>query len=369
MLLKINIDGYIDKYGGFGLNTLKSLVESNTDAIEIEIAINSEGGDVIEGFAIHDYIQTLKVPVNIIIEGLCASIATVIALSVPKENRSIYSNAKIMVHNPYWTPSAPIGMESDELGALAEELEATENQLANFYSAKLGLSIDEVKAMMKSETWLTSSKALEVGFVGNIINAKSTTSRKQLTIKAQIKTNTNMQNEFSKEQKSWLEAKLSAIENSFKKLFKNKFKNMVLTLQDGSEIFIDSEDDDLIGKSVFTVADGEVTTDAAADGDYTLEDGRVVVVAGGVVTELREVEDVEALKTELATAKAENENLQNQLKESQKTFENTLKEFKTFKASILNGNLDKNQDFPKGKTPEKSLVQKAIEFRNKQNKK
>jgi ATP-dependent Clp endopeptidase proteolytic subunit ClpP len=373
MVLKINIDGYIDKYGGFSLSTLKSMVESNPDVTEIELFINSEGGDVIEGFAIHDYIQSLNKPVSVVIEGLCASIATVIALAVDKKKRKIYSNAKIMVHNPYWTPSAPIGMESDELSALASELEATENQLANFYVAKLGLSLDEVKAMMKSETWLTSSKALEIGFVDSIVNA-SIAARKPLPIKAQI--NLDMQKEFTAEQKSWLEQKLATIENGFKNLFKAKFKNMVVKLQDGSEVFVDTEDGDLMGKQVFVMQDGNMTDTPAPDGEHVTEDGRTIVVAGGVVTEVKEAEDVEALKTELATAQAQNAELQNQvaevtnqLNEVKANFENTKTEFYNFKSQILNGEVEKAQDFPKGgqNNKELSLVEKALLIR-KQNK-
>jgi ATP-dependent Clp protease protease subunit len=373
MVLKINIDGYIDKYGGFSLSTLKSMVESNPEATEIELFINSEGGDVIEGFAIHDYLESLPFPVGCTVEGLCASIATVFLLSAKKGKRKIYSNAKIMVHNPYWTPSAPIGMESEELSALASELEATENQLANFYVAKLGLPLDEVKAMMKSETWLTASKALEIGFVDAIVNA-SIAARKPLPIKAQI--NLDMQKEFTAEQKTWLEAKLSTIENGFKSLFKAKFKNMVVKLQDGNEVFVDTEDGDLMGKKVFLMDNGNMTETPAPDGEHVTEDGRTIVVAGGVVTEVKEAEDVEAMKKDLEETKALNAELQNQvtevtnqLNEVKANFENSLNEFRTFKASILNGEIEKSQDFPKGATPktELSLVEKALLIR-KQNK-
>jgi len=372
MVLKINIDGYIDKYGGFSLSTLKSMVENNPDATEIELFINSEGGDVIEGFAIHDYIQSLTKPVSVIIEGLCASIATVIALAVDKKKRKIYSNAKIMVHNPYWTPSAPIGMESEELSALASELEATENQLANFYVAKLGLALDEVKAMMKSETWLTSSKALEIGFVDSIVNAASAMARKALPIKAQIKI--DMQKEFTEEQKSWLEAKLSTIGKGFENLFKTKFKNQVVKLQDGKEVFVETEDGDFMGKNVYLMEDGNMTDTPAPDGEHVTEDGRTIVVAGGIVTEVKEAEDVEAMKKDLDETKAANAQLQNQvtevtnqLNEVKANFENTKKEFYNFKAQILNGEVEKSQDFPKGKEQktELSLVEKALLIRNK----
>ena len=375
MILKVNIDGYIDKYGGFSLTTLKNIVEANPEATELELYINSEGGDVIEGFAIHDYLNALGKEVTVVIEGLCASIATVIALAAKKEKRKMYSNAKIMIHNPYWTPSAPIGMESNELSSLASELAQVENQLADFYTSKLGLDITAVKEMMKAETWMTASKALEMGFVNSVINAASASARKQLPIKAQIKIN-NMNKEFTEEQKSWLEQKLTQIENSFKNLFKGNVKNeLVVKLNDGKEVYVETEDGDLMGKQVYLMENGNVTETPAPDGEHTTEDGRVLVVAGGIVTEVKEAADVEAMKKENDEMKKANAELTEQIQNNAKELENLkaqfeakVKEFTAFRASIVNGTIEQEQDFPKGnqKQAEKSLVEKAIEFRNKQ---
>ena len=371
MVLKINIDGYIDKYSGFSLTTLKNIVEANPEATELELYINSEGGDVIEGFAIHDYLNALGKEVTVVIEGLCASIATVIALSAKKDKRKMYSNAKIMVHNPYWTPSAPIGMESNELSSLANELAEVENQLATFYTNKLGLDITAVKEMMKAETWMSASKALEMGFVSTVINAASASARKQLPIKAQIKIDNNMQKEFTEEQKSWIEGKLSAIENSFKNLFKkHNIKNMVVTLEDGNQVFVETEDGDLMGKKVFLMEGGNMTETPAPDGEHTTEDGRVIVVSGGVVTEVKEAADVEALKKENEELKAQLQAANESTEAVKAELQNAMNEFHNFKASITNGNIEKEQGFPKGEAPakEKTLVEKALEIRNQKNK-
>ena len=371
MKLKVNIDGYIDKYGGFSLAQLKSIVESNTDATELELFINSEGGDVVEGFAIHDYLTALDIPVSCTIEGLCASIATVIALAAKKDKRKMYSNAKIMVHNPYWTPSAPIGMEADELSSLAVQLKDVEAQLSNFYVNKLELPENEVNDMMKAETWLTSSKALEMGFVSAVINEKAVSNRKQLVIKAQIKIE-NMTREFTEEQKSWIEKKF----NNLKSMFKITIKNQVVKLEDGNEVFVETEDGDFMGKRVFLMEDGNMTDTPAPDGEHVTEDGRTIVVAGGIVTEVKEAEDVEALKRELAEAKANAEalnakvtELETAKAEVETNFENANREFLNFKNQILTGKIENEQDFPKGGEPaEKSVKAKAIEIIN-QNKK
>jgi ATP-dependent protease ClpP protease subunit len=368
--VNINIDGYIDKYSGFSLAQLKSIVEANPDATELELRINSEGGDVIEGFAIHDYLVSLQIPVACVVEGLCASIATVIALAAKKDKRKMYSNAKIMVHNPYWTPSAPIGMEGDEMLAIAEQLKSTETQLANFYSAKLEMQLNDVESMMASETWLTAAKALEIGFVSTIINEASATARKQLAIKALINPdkNINMTKEFSAEQKTWIESKFSSIMN----LLKGRIKNQVVKLNDGTEVFVETEDGDFMGKNVYLMEDGNMTDVPAPDGEHVTEDGRTIVVSGGIVTEVKEAEDIEALKAELAAAKAELESISaakteaEEIKaETEQKLDAAYREFNKFKAQILNGKFEEAQgDNKNSRTPEKSLIEQTLELRN-----
>jgi ATP-dependent protease ClpP protease subunit len=369
MKLHIHIDSYIDKYSGFGLNTLKSLVESNSDVEGYVVHINSEGGSVTEGFAIHDYLKTLN-NVETVIEGMCASIATVIALAAPQAKRSMFSNASIMIHNPYWTPDAPIGMEADDLEGLAADLRKNETMIADFYNNNLSLDKNVISEKMKAETWIYAAEALEMGFVGTVINDK-VSARKLGTIKAQLNINT-MQKEFTAEQKTWFETKFQQLSN----LLKGSVKNMVVKLEDGGEVFVETEDGDLMGKKVVTVVDGEPTTEAAPNGEHATADGRIIVVADGIITEVKESEDTEASK-ELETVKAELENLKAELtakenviaeKETEiqaraKDITTFKAEFEAFKNKIVTGDIVNEQDFPKGGEQKKDLVTATLEYR------
>jgi ATP-dependent Clp protease protease subunit len=374
--LNVHIDSYIDKYGGFSLSQLKSMVESNPDTTEIVLRINSEGGSVVEGFAINNYLRSLNIPISCVIEGMCASIATVIALAAPKENRAMFSNASIMIHNPYWTPDAPIGMEADELESLASDLRKNEEQILNFYTQNLSLEAEVLAAKMKAETWIYSSEALEMGFVSTIINEK-VQARKVGTIKAQI--NIENMKEFTQEQQSWLERKFSTI----KALLKGNIKNMVVKLDDDREVFVFTEDGDLMGKRVVTVENGEPTETPAPNGEHATEDGRVIVVADGVITEVKEAADVEAakkkeeelmnkvtaLETQLAEMTAKLTEAETLKAAAETNIVNAQKEFDNFKAQLLTGKIEEFQDFSKGAAPQKTLTEKALEFRNKQKQK
>jgi hypothetical protein len=95
-------------------------------------------------------------------------------------------------------------------------------------------------------------------------------------------------------------------------------------------------------------------------------------VSGGIVTEVKEAEDIEALKAELAAAKAELESINaakteaEEIKaETEQKLEAAYREFNKFKAQILNGKFEEGQgDNKNSRTPEKSLIEKTLELRN-----
>jgi ATP-dependent protease ClpP protease subunit len=373
MKLKVNIDGYIDKYGGFSLAQLKSIVESDMSTEVIQLLINSEGGDVVEGWAIHDYLLNLQKTKKVYakVEGMVASITTIIVGALPKENVTSTKNSTGYIHNPYWMPKAPEPLESKDLSRLAESLEVEEKKIYDFYLTRLTATAEEIKHLMQNAIKLTAEKMLEIGLIGSIENSITASFRNQLPIKAQIKIE-NMATQFTDEQKSWIENKFNTIKN----LFKLTIKNQVVKLEDGNEVFVETEDGDFMGKRVFLMEDGNMTDTPAPDGEHVTEDGRTIVVSGGIVTEVKEAEDVEALKKELAEAKANAEalnakvtELETAKAEVETNFENANREFLNFKNQILTGKIDNEQDFPKGGEPEKvSAKAKAIEIIN-QNKK
>jgi len=373
MKLNINIDGYIDKYDGFSLAKMRNIVESNPEATDIHLRINSEGGDVFEGWAIHDYLLGLQKTKNITakVEGIVASITTVIIGALPKDNVSGTKNSTGYIHNPFWTPNAPQPMEAHQLEKLAGDLKLEQEKIYDFYKKRLTASATEILELMTNEIKLTADKMVEIGLIGSIENALTPSFRNQLPIKAQIK-NEIMNKELSKEDKNWIEKKFSSIMN----LLKGTIKNMVVELADGTQIFVETEDGEFEGKRAFIMVDGNMTDEAAPNGEHALSDGRIIVVEDGIVTEVKEATDVEALKAELETAKAQAEQYRNEMEaaagtitEMEAKIEAATKEFNTFKSQILNGKFEAAQTFPKGKgNEEKSLVEKALDYRASQKK-
>jgi len=134
---------------------------------KITVRINSPGGDVFDGMAIFNALQSHKSKIITRIESLAASAASVIALA-GKEVQA-YQNAMFMIHEP-WAYSA--GNQYD-LRDIADILEKISGNMVDIYSQNSSIGKKEIREMMKTETWFTAKEAKEKGFVDNIIDGKA----------------------------------------------------------------------------------------------------------------------------------------------------------------------------------------------------
>lgn len=135
---------------------------SEIKASQIDLHINSPGGDVFDGNTIYNLIKQHPAKVTTYIDGLAASIASVIALA----GDTVYmaENALFMLHQPY---AFTMGNEEDHEKSL-EVLRQVGGTIARTYMAKTGKDEDEIRQMMRAETWLNSAEAFEAGFVDEI---------------------------------------------------------------------------------------------------------------------------------------------------------------------------------------------------------
>ena len=131
----------------------------------VNLHINSSGGDVFQAIAIYNAIKSYKGGVNIFIEGICASAATLITCAGQKV--SMAKNALMMIH----TPSVGLMGYYDalELEKVQKSLQAVEGVILDTYKMRLPeKSHSEVAKMLTAETWLTADEAQELGFVDEI---------------------------------------------------------------------------------------------------------------------------------------------------------------------------------------------------------
>ena len=164
----ILISGEINKDQADSFTKQMLILDSESND-PIYVYINSPGGDVYSGFAIHDMIRYVSSPVFVIGEGLVASAAALIYLSADNDKRLAFPHSTYLIHQPL---SQMKGVASD-MAIQAEKMEELRNALDKLIADATGKSVDEVKKDTERDCWLSASEALEYGIVDRIIVKKS----------------------------------------------------------------------------------------------------------------------------------------------------------------------------------------------------
>ena len=162
---EILLYGVVGEDGAWDEVTSKTFAEElkqNEEAKVIRVRINSPGGDVFAGQAIYSMLKRCKSKVIIYIDGLAASIASLIAMA--GDTVIMPKNSMMMIHKP-WSFTAG---NASEMREQANTLDKVEESMLGAYVDKTGLDVEEIKTMLANETWLTAAEALEKGFCDEI---------------------------------------------------------------------------------------------------------------------------------------------------------------------------------------------------------
>ena len=152
--------------------TITSLLALDNESQEtIYLYINSPGGEVNSGLAIYDTIRFISSKVIVVTSGLCASIATIINIAVPKEQRLSLPNSRFLIHQPL-IHGQVIGPASD-LEITANEITKTRSQLNALLAEECGQSLEKVTEDTKRDYWMSSEEALKYGLIGQVIKSKT----------------------------------------------------------------------------------------------------------------------------------------------------------------------------------------------------
>lgn len=145
---------------------------------EITVGINSPGGDVFDGTAIFNTIENHPARIITRIDGIAASMASIIALA--GDEIQIASNAYYIMHNPW---SFAFGDYRD-FQKQADLLERIAGTLAKTYSEKTAIDIEEAQAMMDDETWIIGQELVDQGFADKVIDSKKASAKFDLSMYA-----------------------------------------------------------------------------------------------------------------------------------------------------------------------------------------
>lgn len=147
-------------YGGVGWEITAQDVLANLNDVDgdVTVRVNSTGGDAFEGVAIMNALRSHTGQVTVIVEGLAASAASVIAVG-GADRLVMRPGSELMIHDAW---SFADGNAAD-LEKLAADLERTSQSMAEIYAEKAGTAPDVMRQMMRDETWFSAQEAVDAG--------------------------------------------------------------------------------------------------------------------------------------------------------------------------------------------------------------
>ena len=297
---------------GVSFNSIDEFIASiPEDDDTIDMRINSPGGVVPEGWAIIDKLRATGKKITATIEGDAASMAAIVLLAASE--RKAYKHARLLIHDAYFPEYTLAGSyRKEDLEKLATQLDEDNQRALDFMVERTGADRDALAALMKEDKFIDMEQAKELGFIHEILEPASASVKPKAWKRPATNSSTDM--ESKKTIASAFKAFAEALGLSVKMEDAPAPAGYVLIAQDGTEITIDKPDGE----------DPAVGDAASPDGEFLMPDGTTIVVADGVITEIRDAEpeadpepnpDDEAHQAEIAAKDAEITSLQKRIKE------------------------------------------------------
>jgi len=274
-------DIYIfDEIGAYGVTAQGFIEEIKAfKNAPINLHLNCVGGDVFEGMAIYNVLRKRTAKTTIYIEGIAASMGSVIALA--GDEVIMAENSLFMIHNAW---GGAMG-EASEMRKTAALLEKISGEIADIYIKKTRLPYDKVQEMMDEETWLSAEEAFNLGFVDSISDAIKVAAKYDVSKFKNI-TDKEIQNKLSVNLKS------KNMTEDLKNWFNAKVEEIITRVKSSSE----SETEDVKEVEVMMVDDKEVSEKLSSfEAKVTELDSFVAELNGEKETLTQEVERLNAL--------------------------------------------------------------------------
>lgn len=148
--------------GGITAEKFKADLDGIT-APQIELRINSIGGDVYDGITIHNALKQHPAEVNITVDGVAASIASVIAMA--GDTVTMARGSQMMIHDAF---TAAVG-NAKHLRDQADLLDRFSDTISAFYADRAGGAPEQWRERMRAETWYDADEAVKAGLADNVV--------------------------------------------------------------------------------------------------------------------------------------------------------------------------------------------------------
>jgi len=266
--MKIYLNSIVDSWS---VDWIVSDLEWSTDKQD-DIYISSIGGSTDEGFRLANIIQAInkagKKKVDTHLLSNADSIATVVFLAPPKEQRHIVQSSQMFTHEPRFLLMFS-EVTIDDADKMSERLEIEKQRIADFYTKNIeGLTKDEAIALMEGEKTLTSDDMLKHKIVEEVLPFLE-----MAAIKEQL-----------------FNINRNRVQMG---LFDRKKPANIVNMKDGSQYLVEGE----VQKGSPIQKAGEVVD---LNGEFEMEDGKILVAENNKISDIKEVPDEVVVDNESA---------------------------------------------------------------------
>lgn len=289
-----------------------ALSSKQEDDREIHLDINCQGGSCVEGFAMYDRLRSLQGhTITAEVVGECSSMATILLMAASR--RIGHPNSRYCIHKPRFADFYLQVMTEEEAKRAYEDLHAETERLKKIYLDRTAFNEHDLEALMHQDRYMTAEEALHYGVLTEIaqpMTAIKTNKFKHRPMKLTAAQKIALRAVGLGEGIGILEAAQQAV-------------SMTLNTEDGASIEIEREEGEpQVGDKVL----GDTP-----DGEYVMADGTTIVIAEGVITEIRPAEEqteeekmseeemidaIASMTEQIEALTAENEELKSQLSAS-----------------------------------------------------
>jgi ATP-dependent Clp protease protease subunit len=146
-------------------------LESQDPDKDIQFYINSPGGSISDGMAIHDTMQYIKCDVSTICVGMAASMGAFLLCSGTKGKRIALPNSEILIHQPLIGGGGLSGQTTD-IKIHADHMVRTREKLTSLMSKYTGQSLETIQKDTERDNYMTAEEAKEYGLIDRVIYAR-----------------------------------------------------------------------------------------------------------------------------------------------------------------------------------------------------
>lgn len=154
-----------DEIGWLGVTAQDFVSEMSALDGDIELHLNSPGGEVFDGLAIYNSLVSRKGTVSVVVDSLAASIASVIAQAASPGKLSIARNASMMIHEA----QGMAGGSSAEMTKMAAVLDKQSDNIAGVYAERTGKTAAHWRDLMRDESWFSGPEAVDAGLADGLL--------------------------------------------------------------------------------------------------------------------------------------------------------------------------------------------------------